>query len=299
MFDMDKNNIRKISLEGWTLFSERRNSLNYVSEDGKYMLKFASGKADGDLKVFLDEYEVCKRVEALGIPTGACREVIQDENGRYGIIYDYLQNKKSVLRSITQDPDNMEDYIKRFVESSKKFHDLECDTSFFPSNEDRILEVIKTLDCYTEEQRDVIRKIVSLTPRSTKCLQGDFHTGNTVFSNGKTYLIDLGLLAYGNEIYDLGVFAFFTQIFGPETRANYFHIPDELVQKMFRTFISYYYDIKDPEKIEEKVMILKGYALVSMNTLFGVINGGEEYASCVRRCFDEVTKPLLEYLTKK
>ncbi len=126
--------MENFDLNGWTMFSNRHNSENYNSPDGKWMLKlgfpgFCSSRED-----LLREQDMCKKVFALGVPTPQVGEIVEVD-GRLGLVYERIVGKKSISKCVGQDLPNLERYMKIFAESCKKLHATQCGENDFESIE--------------------------------------------------------------------------------------------------------------------------------------------------------------------
>ncbi|MCQ2609882.1 MAG: hypothetical protein MJ151_03745, partial [Lachnospiraceae bacterium] len=136
--------MRKISINDWQLFSKRRNSNNYYNKDKTLILKTSSEKIKIGLDEFENELKYSNEVSSLGIKTPKILEVVEFDCGGYGIISEYIKNKKSISTAISEDFQNAEYYIKKFVDVAKKLHSTKCSGSIFLSFEEKVERVINS-----------------------------------------------------------------------------------------------------------------------------------------------------------
>ena len=134
---------KNFDLTGWTCFSERRNSKSYMSSDKKWMVKFGTEFAEATLPILEHEMEVTKKALEVGVKTPKVDEIIELPSGKLGLIYEYIEGKKSIARAAGEDTDNIDYYMKRFARISKDLHSKVCDPNIFESVEDRVREQIK------------------------------------------------------------------------------------------------------------------------------------------------------------
>ena len=77
--------MEKVDLSKWIMFSDRHNSENYNSPDGKWMLKLGFPGFCSTKEELLREQAICRKVFALGIPTPQVGEIVE-QNGRLGVL---------------------------------------------------------------------------------------------------------------------------------------------------------------------------------------------------------------------
>jgi len=179
------------------------------------------------------------------------------KDGKYGAIFERLQNKVSFARYVADHPDEAEKIGKVFGEEGKKFHSAECNTIVFKDAQTVYPEYIERVDWLTQKQRENALNVVKNTPKATTCLHGDFHLGNLLIVNNRNLFIDLGDFKYGNPLYDLGVFYFVTHESSEERCQDMFHTSLDVVQRFFDAAMTVYYPGKAKEEI---VKIIKPYS---------------------------------------
>ena len=104
--------IKNFDLTGWTCFSDRRNSKSYKSQDGKWMVKFGTEFAEATMESLEKEMEVTKKALAIGVKTPKVDDIVELPDGKLGLIYEYIEGKKSIARACGEDIDNIDYYMK-------------------------------------------------------------------------------------------------------------------------------------------------------------------------------------------
>lgn len=253
---------REIDLNEWTLFSARRNSKNYYNEDKTQHLKIVTHSAHYSAE---DEFERANLVYNSGILTPKPIELVSC-NGETGIIYEYIKNKKSILRAVTENPDSMEENMKRWAKTFKKFHDTPCDTTKFPDYKAIVLKLFDQPNGFTEKQQKFLINFLENEESSTTFLLGDSNPSNFIFVGDKDYIIDLSECSYGNPMFDLG--HYYANVFSKNIIIN------SAAKKVLKTdlkelrrgwpfFIKAYYDTDDEEFLNEQTKKLRVYAVIS------------------------------------
>ena len=112
-------------LTGWKCFSERRNSASYMSPDKKWMAKFFTEATASIEDELVNEMEVTRKAISIGIKTPKVDDICELSNGKKGIIYEYIEGKRSIARAISEEPDKLDEYIKdKLSESTAVFRKI-------------------------------------------------------------------------------------------------------------------------------------------------------------------------------
>lgn len=260
--------IKNFDLNGWTLFSDRRNSQSYHSADKKWMVKFELALTDGSLENLEKEKAVTEKALAIGIKTPKVKDIVELPDGRLGLIYEYIEGKKSISRAASEDLDNIDYYMDRFVKVSKDFHSKICDTTKVPNWEDLIRKKMNELPYLNDAQKEKAEKLMEKTEKKKNALLGDFHTGNFIITETEEFAIDLGSLSYGNPIYDIAIFRWFTSIFPEFISEHIFHCKREYMIKMWNSFAKKYFDLKSDNELNEFNEAIDKYAYIAMLGMF-------------------------------
>ena len=255
--------INNFSLEGWKLFSDRRNSTNYISEDGKWLLKIFGDSTDLHSIAELEkERQKNLDVATLGINVPKVGEIVHLEDGRYGMTYEYIQGKKSFSRAISEEPENVEKYAAGFAEMALELHSTPCNTELFKPVEYIISETVKSCDWLSPENRAKIARLLDRTEKRTTCLHMDFQPGNFVFAPSGRYYIDLGMMVYGNPLYDLGVFYFMSHYWPEQAIREIFKTDRETLLETWKYFVKHYFniDVQNQAEFDRINDMIKPYA---------------------------------------
>lgn len=242
---------QKIDLTNWTCFSDRRNSKSYVSADKKWMVKFAADLEEFDENNMTREFEMAQKAYKIGVSTPKVKDLVMNDEGRKGIIYEYIENKKSLARYVAEDLDNIDMYMKKFAEVAKEFHEIECDTNEFESVSGRVREQITIRDILLDHQKLKALRFLDTIEEKTKCVHGDFQTGNFILAGDKSYAIDLNFMGYGNPEFDIATFYHFCFFFPKEFTDVVFHCDQKYLPIMWESFIKHYYEINGQKALDE------------------------------------------------
>lgn len=280
--------IKNFDLTDWTCFSNRRNSKNYVNADKTKMVKIITSINEKDFGEIEKEKEITDKAISIGIKTPKAYDLIECADGSKGLIYQYIEGKKSISRVAAEDFDNYDMYMKRFAKTAKEFHSTICPTDKFESMYERLKNnIINKQKFLTTEQMNKVLVYLDSIEKTNTCLHGDFQPSNFIITETEEFTIDLGSICYGNPLFDLGFYYFFVKYMPTFVTDNVFHCDKEHMMMMWNSFIKYYYDIKDEKGISEINKKMDKMALLSFFNSFTVTVPGEEIAVVYRENFDK------------
>lgn len=254
----------KTDISNWEVLSRRPGSTNYISPDRKWMVKTILSSHDNDLDIMKEEQRLSDAVREMGIPTPDNDGIVELEGGEFGIIYEFIDGKKSLSRAMSEDKGRIDACMKKFDDLRKSIHFTECDTEKFESVEEKLFDRLTRVDILSDEEKAKFTRFIQATPKKTTCLHGDFHPGNFITSPSGDYVIDLGNFSYGNPLYDWGHW-WFMSIAGPDDLAEaVFHTDKATLRKYWEISLENAFDAKTDQEKKELEDKIKPYALFSM-----------------------------------
>ena len=247
----------KISLKDYELSGGGFNGESYNHKtDPSVMLKLYF---PGKMQQPLDEMLLSRKVYELGIPTPEPGEYVVTEDGRYGIRFHRILNKKSYSRATGDDPENVKKYAGEFAGMCLNLHSTHVDPKDFENVKDRYYRLLEQNPFFTAEEKDKIGRFISDTPDEDTAIHGDLQFSNAIFSGDKRYFIDLGDFCYGNHLFDVGMVYLCCYLSGEDFIRETFHMPKSLSMRFWDEFAPVYFgsgrSLKD---IEEEVLPYAG-----------------------------------------
>lgn len=222
------------------------------SGDGFTAESFFSSDEDSMMKLYYDfipqsslerEKRRAKAAMFAGIPTPLSGDIIK-VGARNGIVFERIMEKKSIARSLSDDPEHLEDYALHFAEMCKALHSKPCDKSVFPSTAMRYRNFVVNDKYYDEEKKKVILDFLDSVPETGRCLHGDLHAGNVIIADGRYLFIDMADFGYGNANFDLGTIYYTAFCTPPDLTMRLYHIDVETMRRFWIRFVCCYFGVE-------------------------------------------------------
>lgn len=227
VYRLDKENILKVYRENWTL------------ED---VQKEREKSQDAFLK---------------GLSTAISYDVVKCGES-FGIVYEMI-DAKTLEQTILDDPENMEEYSRRFAEFVKEQHRIEIDAPSFKQHRISQAEKVKI---YSAEERDFVRRALEAVPECKNFSHGDLNLCNVLLKDGQFVMIDMGEIGSGHPIFDVSWIYFFYHL---REKHNLVDTgPKKFSGAIWKFFAQTYFNTKDEKIIEHYERELEPYALITL-----------------------------------
>ena len=242
----------RISLSDYVLFGGGANGESYDhKEDPDLMLKLYF---PGKIQQPYDEMMMSCKVFNLGIPTPEPGDLVVTEDGRYGIRFRRIRNKKSYARATGDNPEMVSQYAQEFADMCKQLHSVHVDTTQFENVKERYYRLLESNPFFTPQQKDRIGKFIADAPDSDTAIHGDLQYGNAIFTESNRYFIDLGDFCYGYKLFDVGMVYLCCCLSNADFIEETFHMSKPLAIKFWQEFAVAYFGQDRPLKdIEEEI----------------------------------------------
>lgn len=249
-----------VNINDWSRTGEGASASSYVNKnDDNYMLKLFNKNIKED--IVIKEYDMAKNVSSLGISTPEVYDIVVCD-GRYGITYQNIKNKKSITRWIEIDIDK---YIKIFADEARKLHNIKADTGKLISQKKLLLDIVSGIKGMKIQYRDRFIDIINNTEETYTCMHGDLSTGNLIVAGDIPYWIDLADFSYGNPIFDIGMLYFDLKSDVMKTfRKILYKMPIKKLNLIWDIFIKNYLETDDKNKIYDFEIKIRPYAALSV-----------------------------------
>lgn len=196
-------NYRKIDLAAWHQTGQGGNGKTYENPEHPNVILKVNKAPLNNLETVKHEYEVSKAVEGLGLLTPVMHEIVRVGDA-FGTIAQRIKEKKSLSRICHDEPERIDEMAAVLAENGKILFSTPCDTDFFPSRKEQLLQSIGKATFVSRKNRQLLRSFAETIPENDHCVHGDFQTGNIILSGGRYYWIDLDRFAHGDPMFDIG-----------------------------------------------------------------------------------------------
>ena len=246
-----------ISLNDYVLSGGGANGESYDHKsDPSLMLKLYF---PGKVQQPLDEMMLARKVYAIGIPTPEPGDYVVTEDGRYGIRFRRILNKKSYSRATADNPELVDQFASEFAGMCKQLHATHVNTKEFENVKDRYFRLLEENPFFTTAEKDKLGRFIADTPDEDTAIHGDLQFSNAIFVGDKRYFIDLGDFCWGNHLFDLGMVYLCCVLSDEAFIKETFHMPKSLSVEFWRHFAPAYFGADRPLKdIEEEIRPFAG-----------------------------------------
>ena len=251
---------QRMSVEGCEFIAKGANGAVYRYDAETILKTYFAKDALPEIK---QERENARRAFVLGINTAIPYGIVRVGDG-YGTVTELL-NATSVTKLIRQNPDDMTEAVKYYVDMLKSIHAVEVEDGEVPDMKEIALDWARFVTAYIPEEQG--RKLISLieaVPKQNTLMHGDYHTNNVMVQNGEPLLIDMDTLCMGHPVFELGsmfnAFVGYSEL-NHQNMMDFFGYSFETAGKFWNASLKMYLGTEDEtvcQKVMEKAMVI-GY----------------------------------------
>ena len=251
---------QRMSVEGCEFIAKGANGAVYRYDAETILKTYFAKDALPEIK---QERENARRAFVLGINTAIPYGIVRVGDG-YGTVTELL-NATSVTKLIRQNPDDMTEAVKYYVDMLKSIHAVEVEDGEVPDMKEIALDWARFVTAHIPEEQG--RKLISLieaVPKQNTLMHGDYHTNNVMVQNGEPLLIDMDTLCMGHPVFELGsmfnAFVGYSEL-DHQNMMDFFGYSFETAGKFLNASLKMYLGTEDEtvcQKVMEKAMVI-GY----------------------------------------
>ena len=254
---------QRMSIEGCEFIAKGANGAVYRYDDETILKTYYAKDALPEIK---QERENARRAFVLGINTAIPYGIVRVGEG-YGTVTELL-NAVSVTKLLRDNPDDMTEAIKYYVELLKSIHAVEAEDGEFPDMKEVALGWANfAAEHLPEEQGKKLCALIEAVPKRNTVLHGDYHTNNVMIQNGEPLLIDLDTLCMGHPVFELGsmfnAYVGFSEV-NHQNIMNFLGISFETAGRFWNMALKAYLGTDDEavcQSVAQKAMII-GYTRI-------------------------------------
>ena len=284
---------QRMSVEGCEFIAKGANGAVYRYNDETILKTYFAKDALPEIK---QERENARKAFVLGINTAIPYGIVRVGDG-YGTVTELL-NATSVTKLIRNNPEDLSEAAKYYIDMLKNIHSIEVEDGEVPDMKETALDWVDFVAPHLpKEQGEKLRNLVEAVPKQNTLMHGDYHTNNIMVQNGEPLLIDMDTLCMGHPVFELG--SMFNAFVGyaehdHQNMMDFFGYSFETAGKFWNMALEMYLGTEDEtvcKSIAEKAMVV-GYTRMLRRAL----RRPEEAESPVKiaRC-----KEMLEMLLNK
>ena len=284
---------QRMSVEGCEFIAKGANGAVYRYNDETILKTYFAKDALPEIQ---QERENARKAFVLGINTAIPYGIVRVGDG-YGTVTELL-NATSVTKLIRNNPEDLSEAAKYYIDMLKNIHSIEVEDGEVPDMKETALDWVDFVAPHLpKEQGEKLRDLVEAVPKQNTLMHGDYHTNNIMVQNGEPLLIDMDTLCMGHPVFELG--SMFNAFVGyaehdHQNMMDFFGYSFETAGKFWNMALKMYLGTEDEtvcKSIAEKAMVV-GYTRMLRRAL----RRPEEAESPVKiaRC-----KEMLEMLLNK
>ena len=248
-------------------------------------------RLDGDtiIKVFREgttmdevrrEITLSKEAFLLGMPTAISFDVVRvtpsSENPAecYGLVYELL-TAQTLSTYVKQHPDELDSCARKYANLFLGMHQIEVPAGGkVPSaieHERKQVEHIRRY--FPDESIDMMLRFIDSIPAGNRLLHLDLQTKNAMMQDGELMLIDMGEVAYGHPMLDLGhAYSAMVSLVGDYEKI--IGLPQDLGQRLWNKAMDYYFEGLPADVVAERkaqievVSCIRNFSWLSLSNSF-------------------------------
>ena len=250
----------KMSVEGCEFIAKGANGAVYRYDEETILKTYFAKDALPEIK---QERENARKAFVLGINTAIPYGIVRVGDG-YGTVTELL-NASSVTKLIRNNPDDLSEAAKYYIDMLKSIHAIIVEEGEVPDMKETALAWADFVAPHLlEEQGKKLRTLIEAVPKQNTLMHGDYHTNNIMVQNNEPLLIDMDTLCMGHPVFELGsmfnAFVGYSEL-DHQNMIDFFGYSFETAGKFWNLSLKMYLGTEDEEvckSVAEKAMVI-GY----------------------------------------
>ena len=251
---------KRMCVDGCEFIAKGANGAVYRYDAETIVKTYFSKDALPEIK---QERENARRAFVLGINTAIPYGIVRVGDG-YGTVTELL-NATSVTKLIRNNPDDMSEAAKYYIDMLKSIHAIQVEDGEVPNMKETALAWADFVaDHIPEAQGKKLRALIEAVPKRNTLMHGDYHTNNIMVQNGEPLLIDMDTLCMGHPVFELGsmfnAFVGYSEL-NHQNMMDFFGYSFETAGRFWNLALRMYLGTEDEavcQSVAEKAMII-GY----------------------------------------
>lgn len=272
--------VSRINPEEWEYYGEGGSSTSYVNKlNGNIVLKL--NNKDIPFETTEEEYLASKSFFEMGLPAPAIYGLVTDGE-RFGYTGQRIKGKLSFARTLSQEPDMVEDLAKRFARQALELHRTPADVTKMKDARGILLEKMGNIPSIPADVLESVKKCFSSIVETATILHGDMNPGNLITFEGRDSWIGVNELIYGDPFLDIATMHILCYFIPGKTVSHLYHTDQSRLKTFYKAFLKAYFGEEwESEKIMKHIRdaaIVKFCAMVAgkpeyLNLLVPLVRG--------------------------
>ena len=249
-----------MSVEGCEFIAKGANGAVYRYDAETILKTYFAKDALPEIK---QERENARKAFVLGINTAIPYGIVRVGEG-YGTVTELL-NAISVTKLIRNNPDDLTEAAKYYIDMLKSIHAIEVEDGEVPDMKETALAWADFVAPHLpEEQGKKLYTLIDAAPKQNTLMHGDYHTNNIMVQSGEPLLIDMDTLCMGHPVFELGsmfnAFVGYSEL-DHQNMIDFFGYSFETAGKFWNMALKMYLGTEDEavcQSVAEKAMVV-GY----------------------------------------
>lgn len=193
-----KKAMREISIEGCEMIGRGGHGSVYRIDGDTIVKVYNEGEPFDEIE---REIAYAKKAFVYGIPTAISYDIVTCGKC-FGVVFELI-NADTLTNRLNAEPEDFDNYAKKYCEVVQKLHTTEADTTIFSNVKDLYNKWVDDMSIYyNEKEIALLHDIINSIPDRNTFIHGDIHPKNMMVQDGELLLIDMADLTYGHPIFD-------------------------------------------------------------------------------------------------
>ena len=254
-----KKRMREISIDGCEVIGKGAVGTVYRIDDDTIVKVYENRNS---IELIENEQKMAKQAFLMGIPTAISYDIVK-VGEKYGSVFELLR-AKTYNDVIIEQPDKLDDNIRKYVDFIREVHSIETERGQLPEAKDTFIRYLDDLKgVFPENVSEGLRKFFNTIPENLHVVHGDIQMKNVMLSAEEPLLIDMDTLSVGDPIFDLmGLYVTYV-LFNedePDNTEHFLGISKETATHIWDKTLEYYYKGQDENAVREalKKIVIAG-----------------------------------------
>lgn len=241
--------LRNLCVEGCEEIGRGGVGVVYRLDEDTIIKVFREGSTIEEVRT---EISMAKDAFVMGMPTAISFDIVK-VNNCYGLVYELLE-ADTLSSCIKHEPERMDEFARLYAGLFRQLHSIHVPAgSRVPNAIEREENAIRHISRYFDTASvDLLLKIIENLPDDDRLLHCDLQTKNAMLQGDELMVIDMGEVAYGHPLLDLGhAYSSLVTLLGDYDVI--IGMPREYGRQLWNRTMNYYFEGETPNLIAHRL----------------------------------------------